>query len=870
MRLEVFPTFSVYIHLHEFNAIDLVHGYYQIRFGFKPNSLMTFQLSSERKLSPRDGGAGPSTANSTGISRVAKIAFREQSVELDDVFKCRVNVERRIDRFEPVLLPMQLELWYLDPEATPSANSYTLVSKRTVEILARADKSTHCHRSIFFEYFIFSAVTLTIHASVVGLRVVRTKPAPDPPISDKLRNFHQIICRMVLSTVHSLQTFVQRYSRVLTSPIKIVCGDMEKEEERLKRELEASRHPWGKLEGDLTAFSSQLSRLFNQLLQLFSRSGALREIMLAEFDQQRMKQLSEAFLFSEDTVQTLLQPTLNQNGHVIDLVKKSAYFSLISPLAVYVANADVNLDNMSVIVEQRFLPSGVSACANETPFSFPQRLSPMMSPPRSGLESPMENFQIATTPKKIFDFCLPLSALASRRQSNVDYGEDEYCISPGTSNKHLSVHTENWDKRRMTYPGLVPILKNASRSTDALDIDKEDASDNLLGSTIFSSTLKAHSLCEISPKPENERLLEPTTGTSSTMSSPVKEVPVQSANFGQLSNGNIIIDGSMMEFVRRKESFKIHLIQQMAYKGYLYSDLASVENHFVPLSRLTKLAIEQRCVQDVHLVIFVHGLEGTCEDLTAYRNYLRITLPDCNLSFLLSEVNQTETWSDLRRMAENLLDEILRYISKMPCAPTRISLICHSLGGLIVRTMCGLEGMAPLLDKLHTLMTLNSPHCGLIFNQRTASWGLTLLQWWKQSPCLDQLTLKDSLNYRETFLYKLSQNGAFGLFRNVLLVGSTQDLYVPGHSALIEQCKAGLADNASGPGAVYAEMLANINESIVGSNRHTTLVKYTVSHALAKVPKAQQVTGRAVHIAAVDDDIFIEKLISISAGKHFR
>ena len=45
---------------------------------------------------------------------------------------------------------------------------------------------------------------------------------------------------------------------------------------------------------------------------------------------------------------------------------------------------------------------------------------------------------------------------------------------------------------------------------------------------------------------------------------------------------------------------------------------------------------------------------------------------------------------------------------------------------------------------------------------------------------------------------------------------------------------------------VYSEMLANINESIVGSPKHTQLVKYTViHHTLPNVPKLQQVTGRA-------------------------
>jgi hypothetical protein len=267
--------------------------------------------------------------------------------------------------------------------------------------------------------------------------------------------------------------------------------------------------------------------------------------------------------------------------------------------------------------------------------------------------------------------------------------------------------------------------------------------------------------------------------------------------------------------------------------------------------------------------VFVHGLEGTCDDLTVYRNYLRVTLEDCNLEFLMSESNQNETWSDLSLLAENLLQEICRYVERMPRQPDLISMVAHSMGGLIVRTMCALDGMRALIPKLHTLLTLNSPHCGLLYNQRAANWGITLLQWWKQSAAIGQLTLKDAINFRDCFLYRLSANGAFGLFRYVLLVGSYNDLYVPGHSALIEPCKASLCD-PSAQGTIYSELVANVNESIMTSPRKTTLVKYTVSHPLSNVPRSQQVMGRAVHIAAVDDETFIETLISVSATKYFR
>uniref|UniRef100_A0A1I7Y876 DUF676 domain-containing protein n=1 Tax=Steinernema glaseri TaxID=37863 RepID=A0A1I7Y876_9BILA len=195
-------------------------------------------------------------------------------------------------------------------------------------------------------------------------------------------------------------------------------------------------------------------------------------------------------------------------------------------------------------------------------------------------------------------------------------------------------------------------------------------------------------------------------------------------------------------------------------------------------------------------------------------------------------------------------------------------MIAHSMGGVIVRAMCGLERMKPLIPQLHTLLTFNSPHCGLLYNQRAANWGIALVQFWKQSQSLEQLCLQDAIDFRDTFLFKLSMNGALGMFKYVLLVGTYQDLYVPGHSALVEQCKAAKRDK-SPQGVAYAEVVNNLCESVVSSPKRTTLVRYTVQHSLSHSARAHQMIGRAVHIAAVDDDLFVEKLLTVSALKYF-
>ena len=70
------------------------------------------------------------------------------------------------------------------------------------------------------------------------------------------------------------------------------------------------------------------------------------------------------------------------------------------------------------------------------------------------------------------------------------------------------------------------------------------------------------------------------------------------------------------------------------------------------------------------------------------------------------------------------------------------------------------------------------------------------MQKWKKSGSLHQLALKDASDIRKTFLYQLALRSNLHHFKNVLLVGSTQDRYVPWHSARVEMCKAATKDNS--------------------------------------------------------------------------
>ena len=71
-----------------------------------------------------------------------------------------------------------------------------------------------------------------------------------------------------------------------------------------------------------------------------------------------------------------------------------------------------------------------------------------------------------------------------------------------------------------------------------------------------------------------------------------------------------------------------------------------------------------------------------------------------------------------------------------------------------------------------------------------------IMQKWKKSGSLHQLAMKDASDIRNTFMYKLAAGSNLHMFRHVLLAGSTQDRYVPWHSARIELCKYSSKDNS--------------------------------------------------------------------------
>ena len=65
-----------------------------------------------------------------------------------------------------------------------------------------------------------------------------------------------------------------------------------------------------------------------------------------------------------------------------------------------------------------------------------------------------------------------------------------------------------------------------------------------------------------------------------------------------------------------------------------------VDNHILFIFSQSPDVYSSTC----HLVVCVHGLDGNSADLRLVKTYLEIALPSANLDFLMSEVNQSDTF----------------------------------------------------------------------------------------------------------------------------------------------------------------------------------------------------------------------------------
>ncbi|GAB4839547.1 hypothetical protein Ancab_029073 [Ancistrocladus abbreviatus] len=304
-----------------------------------------------------------------------------------------------------------------------------------------------------------------------------------------------------------------------------------------------------------------------------------------------------------------------------------------------------------------------------------------------------------------------------------------------------------------------------------------------------------------------------------------------------------------------------------------------------PPSLLTELkavgkfpgADQQQNGRILKIVVFVHGFQGHHLDLRLVRN--QWLLIDPKVEFLMSEANEDKTSGDFREMGFRLAQEVTSFIKKKMDKVSRsgnlrsikLSFVGHSIGNVIIRTALAETIMEPYLRFLHTYVSVSGPHLGYLYSSNSLfNSGLWLLKKLKNTQCIHQLTFTDDPDLYNTFFFKLCQQKTLDNFRNIILLSSPQDGYVPYHSARIELSQASSSD-FSKRGKVFLEMLNNCLDQIrAPSVDHRVFMRCDVNFNMSSHGRnLNTFIGRAAHIEFLETDTFA-KFIMWSFPELFR
>ena len=283
-----------------------------------------------------------------------------------------------------------------------------------------------------------------------------------------------------------------------------------------------------------------------------------------------------------------------------------------------------------------------------------------------------------------------------------------------------------------------------------------------------------------------------------------------------------------------------------------------------------------------HLIVFQHGYQGSTYDLRLFRDMIAFLFrsgsedtkrererlfhrshPPRRFAFLIAVSNEKRTDGNIEIMGQRLAKEVHKKIgdiNKSESPLTRLSFVGHSLGSVIVRSALSTPDLKPYLQKLHTFISLTSPHLGFFYAPGIVNTAVWLLRRFQKSLALEQLSLSDHSDVRKSFIYKLSTKSLpLSHFKYVILVGSHQDNYAPYHSARIEMARhtdgpylqsetVNLGLPPDDPRLVLHEMVSNIMKHIAPEK----LVRINVDFHLDGSSKIDTTIGRAAHIRFLD------------------
>ena len=252
---------------------------------------------------------------------------------------------------------------------------------------------------------------------------------------------------------------------------------------------------------------------------------------------------------------------------------------------------------------------------------------------------------------------------------------------------------------------------------------------------------------------------------------------------------------------------------------------------------------------DIHIMVLVHGYKGSAIDMHMIKGYINMIYPSVHV--YSSRINENFTDFNIEILGDNLAEEVIHYLHdvKVPKHRLKLSFIGHSMGGLILRA--ALPALKDYKACMHSFTTFSSPHIGIVYTDnlmlKFGKWVLKKLQ---KSTSFNQMTMKDSKDYKETFIYRLSQANGLDWFKHVLLFSCGDDPYVPVDSAGIFIPPLSVGTNKE---LNFREIVENILKNISVNK----LIRIDVNFKYRQVLDSCVCCGNR-HIDFLDDPCFIK------------
>ncbi|OQV19719.1 Protein FAM135A [Hypsibius exemplaris] len=902
-------SLEIAVEFVEFLNIDLADtGVYQIRAGLKcdgkvPHCIEVSSCPRKRSHGTTEQPANGSFSSSSYVQQeflpsgnLFKVRHQQQRIKLQDVLLYRVfllvnplNIEESVTKTE---FTLSLDIVHVERDGDETTK--TSVGERTMKFFIKHG-GLHFHRPVLFGYSNFCQLSLSVHGTLIALQEpyrrfqYEVRPSSTwkreavPKVIDivshssmnliifgttevyeRAENLPELhaakkrmvaMCRFLIAALEALQAKYielqhmtdENYSldvkSLMDCPLQLgLCtSEIEAAPDR-----EALIETGQKL---VTQMAGEIVRIWTNFVDAFLGCLTVSQYLMEVFREAQLRRLGEGVFLLDHHKSYLLAKhesgvILARHDNVWDLLKRSKYYTDLPALPVACLETDGRPCDIPCIFEDRYYHIEPEVRSEDGTSQPPPltRLDPMLlngaghGDRFGGLkESDIANALngIIASDENLKD-SVKLKSVRRIDDASISSAPSLGSPSGSTNGSSLSLSTT-----ANGTPSHTPL--SSKRSSSPREVRS-------------SGQLREH---------DRSWMKEECSLTEMLRGDPV--VPYVASESGLKVETFLLADKTDEEvaFQCGKAAFKDRCLK--VFNGLLFSDY--------PLPNATHSCAKLQCVRQsgkVHLIICVHGLEGTHEDMKLVRTYLERALPMHTIDFLMSHsVNGNTTYRNMEHLTETFVCEILDYLASLDKLPEKISFIGHSLGALLVRAAIAHPAMEPYHACLHSFLSFCGPHFGLINNpSKIVTTGLWIFLKWRKAESLTQLALRDDPDMRNSFIYKLSERDAMHHFHYILLVSSAQDHYAPYYSARLEpfptsSSSSGRSDGRDSTVTLQNEMARNILEPI-SRNQKTKIIRYDIRVPTEGAGMPDNITGRLAHIAVIDSEIFLEKFMTVN------